>query len=146
MIYAKIVDGAVVAYPVYEDAIKQLYYNVSFSTPFVPPEGYVLVHGVSQPQITFLENLSEGSPQNVDAEWFQTWIVTPASEGEINERVSNQWLHVRQQRNLKLSASDWTQLPDAPVVKEEWVVYRQALRDVTNQEDPFNIVWPNPPQ
>jgi hypothetical protein len=29
--------------------------------------------------------------------------------------------------------------------KEVWAAYRQALRDVTLQPDPFNIVWPTPP-
>lgn len=39
-------------------------------------------------------------------------------------------------------ASDWTQLANAPVDKTAWAVYRQALRDITEQADPFNITWP----
>jgi len=53
-----------------------------------------------------------------------------------------QWSIVRSERNLKLAQCDWTQLPDAPVDAAAWAVYRQALRDITNQTDPFNIVWP----
>lgn len=55
------------------------------------------------------------------------------------------------QRRMKseLEASDWTQLPDVPMsdtLREEWRVYRQALRDVPNQPGyPDNIVWPTPP-
>jgi hypothetical protein len=30
--------------------------------------------------------------------------------------------------------------------RELWVAYRAALRDVTKQSDPFNIVWPVMPQ
>lgn len=56
-----------------------------------------------------------------------------------------QWELVRKQRNVKLAASDWTQLPDAPVDAAAWAEYRQALRDVTDQADPFNIVWPTAP-
>jgi hypothetical protein len=26
-----------------------------------------------------------------------------------------------------------------------WRSYRQALRDITDQPDPFNISWPEPP-
>jgi hypothetical protein len=53
---------------------------------------------------------------------------------------------VRSQRNALLSASDWTQLPDVPLAtKETWAAYRQALRDITDQSDPFNIVWPVQP-
>lgn len=54
-----------------------------------------------------------------------------------------EWPLVRAKRNALLSASDWTQLPDVPLAtKETWATYRQALRDITNQADPFNIVWP----
>jgi len=37
---------------------------------------------------------------------------------------------------------------DAPITAEkraEWVAYRQALRDLTTQTDPFNITWPASP-
>lgn len=56
-----------------------------------------------------------------------------------------QWAIVRAERNSKLAASDWTQLADAPVDAAEWAVYRQALRDITTQPDPFAIVWPEMP-
>ena len=57
-----------------------------------------------------------------------------------------EWILVRAERDRLLQASDWTQLPDVPLVtKEAWAVYRQALRDVTLQPDPFNITWPVAP-
>ena len=59
-----------------------------------------------------------------------------------------QWAVVRAERDAKLAASDWTQLPDVPLTAEqvqEWRTYREALRNVTSQSDPFNIVWPTPP-
>src|SRR6056297_2262065 len=50
-------------------------------------------------------------------------------------------------RTLYLSRSDWTQLPDAPVDQAAWAEYRQALRDVPQQEGfPDNIVWPTEPE
>jgi hypothetical protein len=54
---------------------------------------------------------------------------------------------VKNQRNLLLQRSDWTQLPDVPLVtKEVWAAYRQALRDITEQTSyPQEVVWPNPP-
>ena len=53
------------------------------------------------------------------------------------------WSAIRVERGRRLTASDWTQLPDVPLAtKEAWATYRQALRDVTEQPDPFNIVWP----
>jgi len=60
--------------------------------------------------------------------------------------TEQQLVYIRKQRNQLLQSSDWTQLPDVPLsTKEAWAVYRQALRDVTNQPDPFNITWPQPP-
>lgn len=61
--------------------------------------------------------------------------------------AETEWPLVRAKRNQLLAQSDWTQLPDVPIAaKEAWAVYRQALRDVTLQPDPFNITWPVPPQ
>ena len=61
--------------------------------------------------------------------------------------VQMQWAMVKSQRNQLLAASDWTQLPDVPLAtKEAWATYRQALRDITNQPDPFTIQWPAQPE
>ena len=53
---------------------------------------------------------------------------------------------VRSERNTKLTASDWTQVADAPVDKAVWATYRQALRDITTQSGfPWTITWPDAP-
>jgi hypothetical protein len=66
----------------------------------------------------------------------------------VDQRTSEtQWPIVRAERNQKLQACDWTQLSDIPAeTKALWEPYRQALRDITDQPDPFNIIWPTPPQ
>ena len=57
-----------------------------------------------------------------------------------------EWPLVRAKRDRLIAATDWTQLLDVPLLtKESWAVYRQALRDITIQPDPFNIVWPESP-
>jgi hypothetical protein len=43
------------------------------------------------------------------------------------------WEQIKLWRNTQLAASDWTQLPDAPVDKGAWANYRQALRDLPAQ-------------
>jgi len=62
--------------------------------------------------------------------------------------ADKQWAQVRAQRDELLRASDWSQLPDAPVAdRTVWVTYRSKLRQVPEtQTDPFNIVWPEAPQ
>lgn len=63
-----------------------------------------------------------------------------------DEQTTEQAKAVRQERNAKLSLSDWTQVADAPVDKAAWATYRQALRDVTAQEGfPWTITWPTQP-
>lgn len=58
-----------------------------------------------------------------------------------------QWPIVINQRNKMLIESDWTQLSDVVVTnKDQWITYRQALRDITTQTDPFNIIWPTIPE
>ena len=56
---------------------------------------------------------------------------------------------LRLERSYKLSNSDWTVGNDSPLSpekKQEWLNYRQALRDLpTNTEDPENPNWPTPP-
>ena len=52
----------------------------------------------------------------------------------------------RNKRNALLTASDWTQVADAPVDSQAWATYRQALRDITIQAGfPENIDWPVSP-
>ena len=50
-------------------------------------------------------------------------------------------------RNGLLTASDWVVLPYSPIKNlEAWLVYRQALRDITEQPGfPENITWPTKP-
>lgn len=59
-----------------------------------------------------------------------------------------QWAEVRAQRDALLSKTDWrvTRAAETGVsVPAEWLAYRQALRDMTQQSDPFNVTWPTPP-
>ncbi|MEF9946786.1 MAG: tail fiber assembly protein [Comamonas sp.] len=59
-----------------------------------------------------------------------------------------QWEKVRGLRDELMTATDWrvTRAMEAgQPLAAEWVAYRQALRDVTQQPDPFAIVWPVAP-
>ncbi|MCK7581117.1 MAG: phage tail assembly chaperone [Chromatiales bacterium] len=53
----------------------------------------------------------------------------------------------RAERDRRIAATDWTQLPDvAEATKLKWQDYRQALRDVTTQPGfPERIDWPVAP-
>lgn len=145
MTYAKIENNKVVEYPVHEGDLRLRFNNVSFPTPFQPPEGYVKVEDVDFPAYDYTKNVEEGTPILINGVWTRNWVITEASAEELADRVSSQWTVVRRDRNSKLTACDWTQLPDAPVSSSAWAAYRQALRDITDQSDPFNITWPVEP-
>lgn len=69
----------------------------------------------------------------------------------VDQRTAEeQWSLIRSERNRLLRDSDWTDALSARARLGDaayglWQAYRQALRDITTQTDPFNIVWPAPP-
>ena len=105
------------------------------------------------PQVTVHLEVPEGlDPQCIMA-------VRDSESGEITlqedpqkvaAKTDAQWNSVRAQQRDLLYKSDWTCSvvdPPAPILaqRDQWIAYRAALRDVTTQSDPFNIVWPSPP-
>ena len=88
------------------------------------------------------QSLEEGPAVLIDGVWTQNYIVSDLSADESAAKVGAQWDVIRAERNKLLVDSDWTQLPDASADAAAWAVYRQALRDITEQANPFAIVWP----
>jgi hypothetical protein len=94
----------------------------------------------------YTKNITEGTPVLTDGVYYQNWIQTSASQSEIDYRIENQWFIVRENRNELLAECDWTQLADIPTeTKSIWSEYRQSLRDITSQTNPFSITWPVKP-
>lgn len=94
------------------------------------------------------------NPPALDASMAAASPITPVPAESMEVEFTVQalpdetvWPVIRAQRDALLAKSDWTQLPDVPLpAKAAWAEYRQALRDVTQQTDPHNIIWPTPPQ
>ena len=62
------------------------------------------------------------------------------------DKVSQlRWDEIRQQRDQKLSDTDWAVLPDSPHDTQAVRDYRQALRDITEAKSPDDVVWPENP-
>jgi hypothetical protein len=91
------------------------------------------------------QSLEEGPAVLVDGVWTQNYIVSDLSADESAAKVGAQWNVIRAERNKLLAASDWTQLPDVSADAAAWATYRQALRDITTEANPFAIVWPQGP-
>ena len=83
-------------------------------------------------------------------------VTMNAKTGQVTERemttselrsMASTKEQIRHYRNQLLATSDWTQIADAPVDQSAWATYRQALRDVPEQEGfPENVIWPTPPE
>lgn len=82
------------------------------------------------------------------SEWIYEEIQTEKEEQREKTQEEKEQA-ARNERNLRLTFTDWTQLPDAPLTAEQkaaYAVYRQALRDVPAQSGfPDAIEWPEEP-
>lgn len=76
--------------------------------------------------------------------WFdlstKSWVPIQRTKAELTATAMAK-------RSQLLAQCDWTQLPDVPLAtKTAWVVYRQALRDISLQAGyPQTIAWPVQP-
>jgi hypothetical protein len=107
--------------------------------------GVFLVLPAPQPVDRYDINLGRTAIKQ-GSNWVEQWIGTPATPEQITERTATKETEVRTDRNARLAACDWTQLPDAPADYTVWAAYRQQLRDVTTQSSfPWEVVWPVAP-
>ena len=147
--YLRIKDNEIV-YPYSIQQLKIDEYNVSFPTDLTSEilEGFG-VYSVQQTPMPndYTKNIVEGTPTLVDGTYTQVWNQTDATQEEIDIKIENQWEQIRVARNEILTQCDWTILSDSPVSSsiEDWKTYRQQLRDITNQSNPFEVVWPTKP-
>ena len=84
-----------------------------------------------------------------DDEVLEIQTTRPLTDEEQQTIIDSQWANIRSRRNIELNESDWTHISDSPLTvekKEEWQIYRQSLRDITTQLNPFSIEWPTPPE
>lgn len=71
--------------------------------------------------------------------------VVDKTEAEIAADVASKAAQLRAARDRALSASDWTQVADAPVDQAAWATYRQALRDLPSVEGFPDVSLPHSP-
>ena len=149
--YALISNGQIEKYP-YSFSLLQVD-NPQTSFPAEMPDNRLAECGVypvaptPRPEEDHTKTITEGKPQLVDGKWTQVWVVEDAPADLIAQRTSERAAEIRQERNALLAVCDWTQLADTPVDSLGWAVYRQELRDITQQNGfPWNVVWPNKPE
>lgn len=146
--YARIENNQVAEWPIVN--IYQRLPQVSFSEPINHanlPDGFVYVAPPAMPEYNpASQSLVLNAPAMVDGSWKQVYSVVDLSSEQLQSNVDSAASAARNTRDAKLSASDWTQVADAPVDQAAWATYRQALRDITSQSGfPAVIQWPTAP-
>ena len=87
-----------------------------------------------------LEDQSHGKQIVPDEKGYPITIIPPA--------VLPTWEQIRSQRDFLLKETDWVVLGDSnpKPSKEDWLTYRQALRDIPSTfKTPEEVVWPEKP-
>lgn len=124
------------------EKIKILYPEISESE-FFPDSGTILIYADENGEkIVKWENEKYEKPTK------EMLDSIPDSVAEKDSAANSAKL----KRDQLLLDSDWSQLPDVQSKMSEekkikWAVYRQDLRDITDQPQfPFEIIWPTKPE
>ena len=148
--YLKIENENIV-YPYTIEQLKLENTNISFPTPLTNEILQTFeVYPVQLTQHTddYTKNYEEATPILSGSLYIQVWNGVDATAEEISTKIEEKWLEIRDLRDTLLSQSDWTQFQDSPIIGStltEWQTYRQSLRDITSQSNPFSLSWPARP-
>lgn len=147
------VSGSTITYPYSVQQLKLDNMNISFPTSI--SDSLLETFGVYKVELRdsgydddYTKDVTELTPTLSGSVYVQTYEISDADETTINTRKEIKWSEIREQRNQLLSECDWTQFQDSPITGSkltEWQTYRQELRNITTQENPYNIVWPTKP-
>lgn len=137
MVYAKIVDGSIAAYPFSPEQLRLAHPNTSFPAIITPALlakfGVVEVLPTERPAAGPGQLVEEATPQLVGGTWQQAWSVRDMTEAEVKATVpfSVTPLQIRKalrQVGLKAAVDGYlATLPEE--VAEEWEYALEVRRD-----------------
>ena len=110
----------------------------TYTDEITPPEGCTLHDGAVPAE-------ANAAPDNFNEWRFNMETLAWEMEAPSEEQL---WARVRYARDSLLADTDWMTVraqETGEAMPQAWLDYRQALRDITLQEDPANIVWPEAP-
>lgn len=153
----------------------QVYYAEVDSNGDLVENGFVMIEAnyieavntkASSMQGKFFKKIENFPPETEDNQ-VSNYLGWTQKEDETGKPISTDWEvitltneeclegWIRGPRQRLLLESDWTQINDAPIsteAKAEWAIYREALRNMTNEfteENPLTsksqISWPLKP-
>ena len=140
--YAKISDGVVEQYPHTIGDLRRENPRTSFpetvSDGILRDYGLVTVQKTPQPNFDPITHcVRETTPLQQAGTWMQQWTTEPYPDAADR---------IRGHRNHLLAETDYMALSDTTLTPE-WATYRQALRDITEQQGfPLSVSWPVKPE
>ena len=102
--YLRIINDIII-YPYTIQQLREAYPNISIPSQMEDSilNEWDMWNVVSTPMPTdYTKNIVEGTPILINEIYTQTWNQTDASEAEINLRIENKWIEIRQLRDSLL--------------------------------------------
>jgi hypothetical protein len=136
---------------VQESEFRALFPNTGFPSPLTTEiindfGGDAVLEGPQASPTRYQVGFRDGV-QEMEGQWYTKYSVADMDVDAKASTDAAQAQAIRAMRDQKLSASDWTQLADAPVDKAAWAAYRQDLRNVPAQAGfPWDVIWPEAPK
>ena len=142
-------SGSMVEWPILEKTIiREL--NLTSSLEVVG-DSYLASHSYF-PLIELLpashseeETFDKTDIEKSGSQYYFNYILRDKTVDELVLHYKHCWQDVRTKRNRLLQETDYMGNADYPIT-DEWRIYRQSLRDITEQGNPFDVIWPNKPE
>ena len=156
MAYVKTQNGQVDQFPYTIGKLRQDNPNTSF--PRRIPADILASYNVHEVEVKTAPAVDEKNynvvrsetPVEVSGKWVLQWSVVEKTAEEKQQYYDSFADKARAKRNALLSDTDWIVIMHTEKgtnIPMEWEVYRQALRDITDQAGfPFDVVWPTKPE
>lgn len=154
--FIKLDNGQPIGYPITQENMESLFPEFNFNRILTPalinPLGFGIYEFSQEPiVIERYKKKQEIYPPilHENGIYYQQWDIVDMTPEEILQKDLEKAEMVRAERDWLLMSSDYTQLPDPPLnsqQKQAYVLYRQTLRDITNQTGfPWDVIWPTEP-
>lgn len=159
MIYVKkLTDTTADIKPISEKELRAILSNTILPSIItnkdIEPLGYIAVDTTDiLPSDSYTHRIDLISIDKIDGKWIRTYGLVEVPEYVRDRRLTNKWKAIRHIRDTKMKEYDWKVLRASRLSHisgdtsyiDNAHSYMQALADITNQPDPFNIVWPVEP-
>lgn len=144
MRYAKIDNGAVAEYPLFEHELRRRFPNVSFPASFEPPEGYAAVAEEAVPAPRWDQRVEEVAPVRADGGWRRSYTLVDLDEGSKARSVRQAKLD----RLAELAALRWQKetsgitFAEAPFATDATSQTKYLSAALAAQMDPaLSLMW-----